>query len=698
MKTANRLLLLGTFSALSAAATGADTKADTAGVDTSKWQCKLCKFEDGVSATVDVGAGGVSRKSNKFGDYTGLNENGAFFVGDGSARAMRSDGTYWNIDATNLGLDSRAIAAEGGRQGQYRLFVNYSELPHYWSEGVLTPFLGVGSDSLTLPPGFVRAPSTAAMPAAALQDADIETKRKQFGVGGEWTPAGAWEYAVNVRHETREGTKRTAGAFFVNAAQLVAPVDYVTDQVDASASYTSGRLQAKFAYYGSKFNNDNAALTWRDPFTAVNGESAGQLAQPPDNEFHQLSASLGYKISDRTRASGDIAWGRMTQDAAFLAATLNTGTFGTPVLPRSSLDGRADTLNGNVRFVSAVTDQVTLNAAYLHDERDNQTSQALYPYVVTDTFLGQSRVNLPYTFRQDRVKLSGDFKATTTTSLAAGYDYDRRKRTYQEVDKTEEDTVWGKVSTRPLENLGASLKLGRGKRDGSNYQTVPQIQPPENPLLRKFNMANRDRDNAQVRIDLAASDTVSLGFGFDFSKDNYDDSQIGLTNARDRGFSADFSWMINDDATFHLFANRQLIDSAQKGSATFSTPDWSADNKDTIDTVGIGVKYAVIKEKLDVGADYTYARSHSETNVNTGIVGPGFPQFRTTLNSFKLYANYRLNQRLSLLTTYWYENYDSENWMIDGVTPSTITNVLAYGEQTPRYNVHLIRAALRYKF
>ena len=48
--------MLSTLSAAAAAADSA-TGAGQAAVDTSKWQCKLCKFEDGLSGTVEVGGG-----------------------------------------------------------------------------------------------------------------------------------------------------------------------------------------------------------------------------------------------------------------------------------------------------------------------------------------------------------------------------------------------------------------------------------------------------------------------------------------------------------------------------------------------------------------------------------------------------------------------------------------------------------------
>ncbi|MDO8598124.1 MAG: MtrB/PioB family decaheme-associated outer membrane protein, partial [Sulfuricaulis sp.] len=358
-----------------------------------------CAFEQGWSGSVDVGLGHVSDKSYKFGEYTGLNKQGGFFIGDGSARFRGADAYYWNINASDLGLDSRSLDAEGGSQGKYKLFLKYDELPHYLSDSARTPFLGNGGASLTLPPGFPAA-TTGAMPlASTLQQVDLSTQRKRLAASGSWIGASDWEYAVKFSHETKDGMKRTGGAFFANAAQLVEPVDYVTDQVDASASYTGRRLQAKLAYYGSRFSNSNDALMWQNPFTvpATPGAVAGQLALAPDNQFHQFVASAGYQFSDRTRGSADIAWGRMIQNQNFLASTLNGG-LAVPALPGSSLDGRAATLDANLKLTSAVTQQLRLNAIYTHSDRDNQTPQASYPSVSTDMFLGTPRTNLPYSF------------------------------------------------------------------------------------------------------------------------------------------------------------------------------------------------------------------------------------------------------------------------------------------------------------
>ena len=90
MKTSKRLLLLSMLSALPVTASAADAGAG----DTSQWKCEGCASEQGWSGSADLGVGGVSDKSTKFGEYTGLNKQGGFFIGDAATR-FRSAGAYY---------------------------------------------------------------------------------------------------------------------------------------------------------------------------------------------------------------------------------------------------------------------------------------------------------------------------------------------------------------------------------------------------------------------------------------------------------------------------------------------------------------------------------------------------------------------------------------------------------------------------
>lgn len=701
MKSAAQLLLLSTLAALCSAAVAENSAPATslAAVDTSKWLCELCKFEDGLSGAVELGGGDVSASSSRFGEYNGLDEEGGFVIGDGIARYRGAGAAYIDIRASNLGLETRSVAVEGGQQGKYSLSLNYDEIPHVLSDSAQTPFIGNGRASLSLPVGYPAA-TTGLMPlAATLQAIGLESERDELGVGASFTPVRAWVFAANFRHQTRDGTKRASGAFFVNASQLVAPVDYETDQMDASASYTSTRLQARVAYYGSIFRDGNASLTWQNPFAvpAFPDAVAGQLALPPDSGFHQISASAGYQFSDRTRATFDIAFGRMTQDDAFLAPTLNTG-LAVPALPRASLDGRADTLNAHIELNSVVTDWLRVKAAYTHDDRDNQTPQEDYSWVSTDIFAAAPRGNLPYSFTQDKFRLRADIKAPPHIRASLGFDHDSVKRRFQEVRTTDESTIWVSLSSRFLDKVDMTLKFAHGDRSDPAYEPVAAITPPENPLLLKYNMAGRMRDSAELRADIAATDRISIGLEADASEDEYSNSTVGLTTAKEYNFGGDVTMMLSERTNLHLFGNREVIESQQAGSQAFSEADWWGKNEDTIDLVGIGVRHEAIKDRLDIGADYTVTRSTGEIDVNAPAGESGFPNLSTSLDSLKLYATYRLKNNVSLRAAYWYEDYESDNWMLDGVAPGTIPNVLAFGELSPRYHVHVIAVSARYVF
>ena len=693
MKTAFQLLALGTSSLLCAAAMG------QAAVDTSTWECKLCRFDDGVSGTLELGGGNVSDSASKSGEYNGLHEQGGFLVADGAARYRGTGAAYWNVNAANLGLDTRRLAAEGGLQGTYKLLLHYDESPHFVSGSARTPFIGNGDRSLTLPAGFP-AGTTGLMPlAGTLQPVDLETKRQELGAGASWTPVRAWMYAVDFSHRTRDGTKGAAGTYFVNASQLVAPVDDVTDQVNASATYTGAKLQARFAYGGSWFRNNDASLTWQNPFTvpAFPGAVAGQLALPADNEFHQVSASAGYQFTDRTRATAEIAYGRMEQDDTFLAPTLDT-TLAAPPLPRLSLDGRVNVFNGNVQLHTAITDRLRLKAVYSRSERDNDTPQAEYAWVTTDMFLATPRTNLPYSFTQDRVKLRADYQAPAHIKASLGLDHDSDTRTFQEAHRTREDTIWGKVAAHALRRIDVTLKFAHAERDNSGYEPVDSMTPPENPLLRKYNMADRTRDSAELRADIAATDRMDIGLEADASEDDYSDSAIGLVSGRDLNLNADVTLALNGQTSLHLFASHQVIKSKQAGSEAFATPDWQDENRDKIDFAGIGLRRAAIGDRLDVGADYTYTRSRSETRIDRGVIEPGFPDQSTSRHSLKLHATCRLRENWSLRAEYWYEHYDSEDWMFDGVAPDTTPNVLTLGRQSPQDRVHVVALSAKYRF
>jgi MtrB/PioB family decaheme-associated outer membrane protein len=694
MRTSTPLWLLGALGALSLTVGSGALAADP-----STWTCETCPFESGTSATVDAGVGVVSDKSTKFADFTGLDRKGGFAVLGGSARYRGKDGMFGNFSASDLGLDTRSLAADGGQEGRYALRLAYAEIPHWLSDGAATPFLGIGSAVLTLPAGFP-APTTADMPlAATLQPVDIGFKRKRLDLGATLDGPPEWSYRVDLRHDVRDGTQRAAGSFFSTTSQLVAPLDQTTDQLEASVSYAGPRLHASLAYHASTFRNGNDALTWQNPFSAgIIGATSGQLALAPDNQFHQVIGNIGYQITPAVQASAEVAVGRMTQDASFLAATLNPGLV-VPALPAQSLQASADTLDASLRLSAKLGERLKLSGSLTRNERDNKTASLAYPSVSTDMFVGANpRSNLPYSFTRDRAKLAADWRGPGSLKLAAGIDDDTVHRTNQEVDRTHETTAWARGSIRTWKNIGITLKAARSERDNSGYNVVAAVQPPENPLLRKFNLADRRRDSAGLRADATIGEGISVGINLDLADDNYRHSLIGLTRARSASLGGDLAAAIGETTQARLFAQSERIRSRQVGSQAFGAPDWTGRTEDSVDVVGVGVTHSALKGKLELSGDLVWSRSRSESRVDTGASASEFPPAKTAMDSLKLAATYQLSDTMSVVCRYWYEHYDARDWHLDGVLPATVPNLLAFGEQAPRYNVHVVQVALRYRW
>jgi len=664
--------------------------------DPSQWKCETCPFEAGTKGTVEAGVGVVTEDSPKFGDYTGLEQKGAFAIAGASLRRRGDDGYYTDFVASDLGLDVRSISAEGGREGRWAYRLGYAEIPRHLTDGASSPFLGNGGSVLTLPPGFP-ADTTSGMPlASTLAPVDIGYKRSRLDLGGTVDGPENWQFRLDVRHDVRDGTQRAAGSFFSSTSQLVAPLDQTTDQIEAVAEYAGRSLQASIGYRASIFRNGDESLTWQNPFTPlVAGATTGQLALAPDNEFHEVFTTMGYQFTPLVRASGELAVGRMTQNQAFLASTLNP-TLGVPELPASSLDGQVDTLDATVRLTATPMEPLRLVASFIHNARDNKTSSLQYPQVSTDMFLGAPLANQPYSFTRDRGRLEADWRGKGW-KVAGGVDYDALERTLQETDKTHEVTTWARGSVQPFESLGLDLKLLHGERNNDGYAALPSATP-ENPLMRKFNEADRRRNLVELRADWTVEEGVSLGFNLDVTDDTYSQSVIGLTGAHSTSLGVDFSAALSEETRLRAYVQSEQIRSTMANSQQFAQPDWSGNAKDEFNTLGVGLTHAVMKGKLELAGDVTMARSRSDTAIYFGAFGTPFPTIKTSLESLTLSALWHQSAKLTLLGSLAYEHYDSTDWHLDGVAPGTVPNLLAFGEQAPRYSVGVIRFAARYRF
>ncbi|HMD73250.1 MAG TPA: MtrB/PioB family decaheme-associated outer membrane protein, partial [Steroidobacteraceae bacterium] len=649
------VLPLALIGALPISAVQADGTA--AAPDLSKWLCTVCPTAYGWSGVASLGIDGLTSGNYRYGEYSGYNHSGAYADVDGALRYREKDGEYFDAATGNLGVDSRWIELAGGTQGLVKLQGFYRQIPQLQFDTGQSPMFGFGSSYQSLPPNWVAGGATSQMTAlaASLQPVNVGNQRHTVGVGAEYTPrASNWDFAFDFRDDLQSGNAITGANILTDSTQLAAPIDYRTNQFDASAAYSRERFQARLGYYGSFFTEDNSSFEWSNPFASiVPGATEGRMSLPPSNSFQQLALSGGWQILPSTRFMTSLAVGREQQDAAFLPATVNS-MLTTAAMPAGSLDARVNTGNYLLRLNSTPMRHLSINAEYLVDRRDNATAQNAFQQVVTDAFIGAAQTNLPYSFDRNHAKLNAayrmlpKFALVTQVKLQLGVDYEQFDRSFQTVIRNHTGTAWAELNSEFAYGLGLALKYSHSQRKLDDYMAVAGLAAPENPLLQQFNTADRSRQQWLGTLSYAPTPKFMIDVVWRESDDSYQKTIIGLKGDDDHSATLDLNWMPTEKFTVEVHFTHELIETAQAGSQSFSVPDWFGGDNIAIDTVGAGLQWRDAIPKLDLGLNYNWSYSNEATSVSAGVAAPGFPENAVRDLAARLWSRYHLNERCAL--------------------------------------------------
>jgi MtrB/PioB family decaheme-associated outer membrane protein len=668
-------------------------------VDTSDWNCEYCPFQDGYEANYEAGAAYVTEDAFRFGNGTGRDEKGTEAELGGEGRYLNDAGTEMTWYAEDLGIDSRVFELGFGKPGKFGLELGYSELPYRRFGDTETPFTADGN-ILGLPAGWVTAGNTGGMTGltAALVSSPIETNRTTFDIGADVRAMKNFRLYADYRRQEREGTGIMTGPFFSQSSYLPRPIDDYTDRFDAGITYAGNSFTFTLAYFGSYYRNDVESVMWDNPFTPFPGADVGQSALEPDNDFHQVSFSAAYFAQAwDTVIAFSAASGQGEQNATLLPYTINPN-FVFPAIVQP-FDGKVDTTNYGLTLTTKPLPRLNLRASYRYDERDNGTPISIWSRVITDALTsGDIEPNIPYSFERSRLSLSGTYRLLDTVMISGGYDRADIDRDFQEVASQTEDTGWGKLRWRPTGNLEATFKGGSSRREVNEYATDVGLVFGQNPLMRKYNLAHRERDFAEVALSASLIDTpISIGMTYLWAEDDYSKSELGMLEGSEDRFTVDFNWAVGENSSLYLTAGSEALESLQRGSETFSGPDWEAAHDDDFTHYGGGFRIAGIGEKVDFTFDYTRSDGETEILVTGPVVSATpLPELESTMDSLRLALNYNVSQRLAIDVNARWERFEAEDWGLEGVAPDTISSVLTMGANPYDYDVWVFGIGFRY--
>jgi MtrB/PioB family decaheme-associated outer membrane protein len=677
--------------------------------------CEDCPDYTGWSGWVEGGIGFQSDDSAHFGRYTGLDESGGLINAAGEVRFRGKDGTYLDGKAIDLGLDSRDVMLGGGKQGTYGIAVEYDQIPNIRALDTRSPFRNQSGGTIDLPPGWVPGATTGAMPSlgADLISTPIKTERDRLGVKFSMIPGKEWEITGFFREEKKNGTKDVGATFgFTETAILPVAFNYKTDDFGLTLGYRGSRLQYSLAYSGSLFKNDQDAITWNNPFTHIAGQDFGSTAEAPDNQSHQISAHLGYQITDHTRLGAQLALGRITQNQAYQPYTINPAIV-TPALPTSSLNGKVDTTLAKLDINSRPAPRLRLDASYTYSNRDNKSSINSYNYVITDSILAIDpntgspviRQNRPYSFEQHLLRTKVGYLLPKDTNLSGGFDYDQMNRTYQQVKETKDKTLWAKLNMHPLETVEGTLKYSYSTRDASTYVPLsnqnillenPVFPESVNPLMQAFELADRNRNKLGFDVAFNPRNNLSLSLDVEYYRDDYHNMVLGLSQAKGMTFTPSLTYNFSERLSTSAYYTYEKLSSDQTGREWIPLPPtsttWMESDNNLTQTLGLNANWKAIPKKLDLGADVVYSKFTGQIQYASA---PNLPDLSSTLAAIGVHGNYKMKENLSLRGAVWYENYKESDWA-KNASVDYLPTVLSLGTAPQNADTVLVTLSVRY--
>ncbi len=696
-----------------------------------------------------VGAYYLDQDSYRYGKFSGLKDKGWYALVDFRLEKRpvwdSGDTVRWRLQGWRLGLESRRLLFDYNDQGTQKVRFDYRQIPNNRFSDGMTPYREENDGLWSLAPGWEVAPGSSNTRGftnleASLVNLKVDTRRRRMDLDYERKLSAHWSLDVDLRNEHKTGT-RTLGSIFgytggnPRSVILPAPVDWNTNTAEAMFRFANGNSQFGLGLYGSFFSNDTDTFTFQNAYgrqgqwaeSVEYPGSYGRFAMEPDNHYLQFKAYGGLHLTPTTQLTADFSRGVMKQNDTLLPYSVNPDLVVDEPVPLQSLDAKVKTTMLNIRLTSQLARSLGLRLNYRYDDRDNQTPREVYPYIGADSQdqrpYEEGRINLPYSYTKSGGDAVMTWRVASRTRLKAGVEYTDWERDYQEVAKSHQFTWLAGLNLRAWSMGSLNFDYRNSNRNIDRYNSiVPAVEShlpgeigPEDwenhPLLRKYFLTNRDRDEYRLRADLAPVTELNFGFSMGYAKDKYDDEFFGLNQAKVKSWTIDGGWYARENISLTGFFTNERYDSSQSGR-TFNNigasenpdNDWWVDFNDKVRTWNVALTFSDIGDGmgwkgLDAGLDYTYSNTRSAIEVTAVSANTApLPDLTAKMRSLSFWASLQTGERSSIRVSAEKADLKSADWGLDDVLPDTLANVLLLGESSANYDLWLISGSWTYRF
>jgi MtrB/PioB family decaheme-associated outer membrane protein len=618
------------------------------------------------------------------------------------------------------GQDDENLLLRVQRLGSFTLELERDRTPHVFTTNgrLLGTFAERGV--LTLPSPR---PAPAAYDAAPFLPA-VSTQWKQDRAALRFAPSASLSSFVQYSRTEKRGDRPMGMAFGspgANHREILEPIEHTVQSVRIAPALRRARYQLQATYDYSSFENALPAVLADNPLVAVDqptaGAARGRSALAPSNQAHTVGLQGALTLPLRGRISTAMSYGWRSQTEPVLPYTSNTAINTSSLTPLpADIGGDVRTLLLRVAGSARPLRSVSVGARFRHFELDDRTPIVqLAGRVTADRSLSTAAIEshrYPYTRQTAGADVRWRISRPLALQLDYGFDEWKRDTHSREVGQTQEHTPRLTVDFTPLSWLSLHSTYLRSERRGNGYEENAASQLP---LIRKHDLADRDRERLDVAAHVSPWHTVSLGASHSFGNNDYNDSRYGRSSDRNRATGLTAAWQpvdrISLDASYMSETFRVRQQSRYRLAPALldnESYDWVSNTDDDVVTAGAGITAALIPRRLDAGVSWDRIVSTSRTLAtnpatpaggtdaqNRSATATDFPETRYEFNPIRAFVRYRLNDNWLVNASYRQERFEHVDWRSDGLLPDTGSD-LFMGNDLQNYRAALLSLSVRF--
>lgn len=707
---------------------------------TTRWQTDY-------TGHVEIGVGYPDDDNFMFGRYNDNSEDEATVYGN-LDWMLNTDNGRWDFQAADLGTEIPYARVQWDRENLSLFFEMESTLQVSNNTG-RSPFRG---DDNLLPSDWVSSNVTSGFTAldGNTRAIDQELERDRYTLGVATKIGSAWAFESSLSYEEKQGTQDTGAAIFQDAsaghaAILPQNIDYETIDFNASLNFKSEQLLLNSSLFYNEFDNGDDILAWQNPYNVFGPNvryptGVGGLGVAPDNEYSGGRLLATWFIMPRLRLQMDGSFSLTEQDQNFEPYTINENLSVSEPLPRTNLDGETETGTMDLRVFYRPMRKLNLEMWWHGEERDYTSNRSGYQYVLGDATNQVERDYSVYSTGHDydlnRTGIQASYPLPLHSKLWLKYEYKKVERENSAVDETKEDRYSLKYRI-PLWDVHTRLELQYADRRASTRQWDQSYyalldaglinRTPDNqryithPLMAQYQLANRERSEAKLDMDWQPGVNWNLNANLLWREDDFDKTDLGLNEEEVSRIGLTASWVPNEDLSASVYSsydnydrdqtNRSFRGGVEKNAFATTPPlpqasdparNWSLANEDEVITVGLNLEWQ-LREDISLLADYSYVSTDSDYDFadggGTGLASQDLPaDDDSEQHHLLLEGAWHLREDLSIKVNYQYWSYDSEDWAINKLGPTSIDKVLTLGEQEADEDLHYIGTSIIYRW